>query len=670
MLRRSALRRIVPLLLIAGILFSSAAPGSAFLQTIGDFLSLGANTVREIQEAIGIAGGEVRTTLQSLQGTINELLDELEETYQNNLNITIDSIDAATRNKLLELESLLLSVNEVLQDDVRFITNEARQLLQDASLEIRQLTDGIKQDLQDVIIVGGETGAFLVERTTENIIIIASIILLAIGVLIFVGIFFRSGGKINPVGAMLGFILIVAYIGFFGALVLVPQFRGWVMSTTGLGLRDRLESVTLQPSVFAVIPDEIIVGETTEIDVWGSSLMPNEQQPTITIGEVAIPFTASGDRIVLDVSAVIGTGDTLGTGISIDPSRIVLQPDQMRDLLMTPAAPTLDIEPADRPDSGSTERVTGVLIERKLLEELDVSLIQPGIVGDWVRVDPSVFGSIPLPEGASVLRLDYAEFTDVTAIIRVTVPEPPAAPPDLRVTSFTLQPSSITEGDNVRARITVRNDGELPAQNFNVVWRPTPSLPQRTQNVSSLAPGASQTFEFNLGISSIGTFTSVAEVDTLNRVTESNEGNNSRTASLTVNERPPRTAQVTVRFTGVTVHDDADPFDSGEIILRFNVNGRTARYPNSGADSGVSSGDFVSFVRSLTVTLTEGENLTVNVEGVEKDLGGFPDEDDGMGTVSRTYNTGQNWGSGSHQVRSTCPDGCYTIFYTITVVDN
>ena len=50
-----------------------AAPPAGVLQTLGDFLSLGANTVREIQQAITLAGQETRDTLDQLNGEITGL---------------------------------------------------------------------------------------------------------------------------------------------------------------------------------------------------------------------------------------------------------------------------------------------------------------------------------------------------------------------------------------------------------------------------------------------------------------------------------------------------------------------------------------------------------------------------------------------------------------------
>jgi len=58
------IRKKLAWILLACVLFNvfSAVPCRAgLLQNIGDFLSLGANTVRELQTAIEMAGGEVRS---------------------------------------------------------------------------------------------------------------------------------------------------------------------------------------------------------------------------------------------------------------------------------------------------------------------------------------------------------------------------------------------------------------------------------------------------------------------------------------------------------------------------------------------------------------------------------------------------------------------------------
>jgi hypothetical protein len=581
MFRGRTFQRGISIILLFALLITPAARASnsaSVLQTIGDFLSLGANTVREVQEAIQLASGEARALLEELQGQLTELLGQITQAYQDNLNITIDSLDAATRNKLLELQTVLDQVNEQLQEDIRLVSDEAQETIRTASREVQTAIVTLEQSLTNVIIVGGETAAFILDVAVFNAILIISLVLLAIGLLIFVWLFFSKKFPSGLAG-VLAFIFIIAYVGVFGALILLPDARVTLMTFTGVGLKQRLDTVANQPRVVAVVPESILLGETDEVQVWGSGLLPNNQAPTVQIASRDVPLSASSNQqIVANVS------------------------------------------------------------------------------------------SLNAPAGSTNLTLQYPERDPITSVVRIVIPTPVPQPPDLQITSFRISPASPVQRQNARATITIRNNGGLEARNFVLQWKPFAAHPGESTSISRLAPGASQTFNFDHSYINTGTFDSVAVVDVFNAVAESNEGNNNQTRTVNVQPAPPRQARVTVNFTQITVHDDADPLAAGELWLDFNINGQTRRFPSSGTRD-VNSGDTITLNQSFTFTLQEGrDSLNIFVNGTDEDSPGFPafDDHDPMGTVSRTFNSGNQWGAGSHSDRSTCPDGCYTIHYTIT----
>jgi hypothetical protein len=581
MFRGRTFQRGISIILLFALLITPAARASnsaSVLQTIGDFLSLGANTVREVQEAIQLASGEARALLEELQGQLTELLGQITQAYQDNLNITIDSLDAATRNKLLELQTVLDQVNEQLQEDIRLVSDEAQETIRTASREVQTAIVTLEQSLTNVIIVGGETAAFILDVAVFNAILIISLVLLAIGLLIFVWLFFSKKFPSGLAG-VLAFIFIIAYVGVFGALILLPDARVTLMTFTGVGLKQRLDTVANQPRVVAVVPESILLGETDEVQVWGSGLLPNNQAPTVQIASRDVPLSASSNQqIVANVS------------------------------------------------------------------------------------------SLNAPAGSTNLTLQYPERDPITSVVRIVIPTPVPQPPDLQITSFSISPASPVQRQNARATITIRNNGGLEARNFVLQWKPFAAHPGESTSISRLAPGASQTFNFDHSYINTGTFDSVAVVDVFNAVAESNEGNNNQTRTVNVQPAPPRQARVTVNFTQITVHDDADPLAAGELWLDFNINGQTRRFPSSGTRD-VNSGDTITLNQSFTFTLQEGrDSLNIFVNGTDEDSPGFPafDDHDPMGTVSRTFNSGNQWGAGSHSDRSTCPDGCYTIHYTIT----
>ncbi|CAG0932451.1 hypothetical protein TFLX_02592 [Thermoflexales bacterium] len=580
--------RVVRLLLITILLASqlfpvfaptaAARPVAGVLQTVGDFLSLGANTVRELQEALQVAGAEVRATLEQLMNDISTLIQTLSQTYQDNLNVTINSLDAATRNKLLELQGWIDQVNQTLQEDITLAGQTAKDVINKAGFEIRRAAQALEQSLKNVIVVGGETIAYVVDRAIYDAILVLSLILIGLGLLLFIVLVFK-----HKIPAGLPGVLIIAfmviYLVLFGSLALIPSVRATAMAFTGVGLQQRLDKTSNQPHIVDVIPSKIVLGETQEIEIWGNALLPQGKSPTVKIAERSVPVSAASSQlIVVNVS-------------------------------------TLNV-----------------------------------------------------PEGSTNLVLVYGEDDAIPAVVNIARITPTPAPPDLTLASFTVNPSSPVQRGNARATLVVVNQGQGPSQKFVVQWKPFAGHPGLSTSVPGLNAGQSQALTFDFAYPNAGTVDSVASVDVFNTVAETNEGNNSRTLQLSVRTAPPRQARITVTFTQITVHDDADPAASGELWLDFNISGRTGRWPTSGTKD-VDSGKTYTINKSFQFVLTESEKLTVFVNGTDEDNPGFPtfDDHDPMGTVSNEFVSANEWGKGSHSRRSTCPDGCYTIHYTIAV---
>lgn len=64
--------------------------------------------------------------------------------------------------------------------------------------------------------------------------------------------------------------------------------------------------------------------------------------------------------------------------------------------------------------------------------------------------------------------LAYSGRDPLTAIVRVLRPAPVPNPAGLRITPFTISPSSPVERNNARATVTIRNAGQTAARNFYV----------------------------------------------------------------------------------------------------------------------------------------------------------------------------------------------------------
>lgn len=572
------LRLSLVVILLAGqlnpVLIPSAAavPSAGGLQTIGDFLSLGANTMRELQTAIDMAGDELMgDTLEQLYNDIDTIIETLSRTYQHNLDVTINSLNAFTRNKLLELQRLIDQVNQKLQEDIMLVSREAQNVIRQASLEIRRATLELEQSLKNVIIVSGETAAYVVDRAIYDAILVVALVLLGLGLLLFIWLLF-SRRLPGGFARLLLLLFMAAYLALFGAMVLLPPVRGYAMAYTGVGLEQRLEKVANEPRIFDVFPHTIILGQTPELEVWGSTLRPEGKSPTAKIAGLPVTVTASSDqRVVVNVA------------------------------------------------------------------------------------------DLTAPEGSHNLILIYDGREGAREVVNVSHLTPTPAPPDLVVFGLHIDPSSPVVGDNAHAIIWVRNRGSGPARRFEVELRPYAGHPGLTTEVPVLNATQSQSFAFDFAYPNPGNFDAVAIADVSNSVPETNEANNSRTLRVTVQPPPPRQARVTVNFIKILVEKDTEA-GGGEMWLDFTIGGETGRWPLKGFNE-VKRGNEYTIGKVFVLTLTEGEILKIYVNGTEADRY----VNDPMGYVDRKFLSTDEWGKGPQEDQSSCPAGCYTIWYEISV---
>ena len=111
-------------------------------------------------------------------------------------------------------------------------------------------------------------------------------------------------------------------------------------------------------------------------------------------------------------------------------------------------------------------------------------------------------------------------------------PEPTAA--DLQVSLTGTSPASPTPTDVITVTGTARNTGTAGSAATTVALTLNGTA-VGTANVGALAAGAQQNVSVSIGTRAAGTYALVATIDPAGSIAESNESNNSATASLVVN---------------------------------------------------------------------------------------------------------------------------------------
>jgi len=133
-----------------------------------------------------------------------------------------------------------------------------------------------------------------------------------------------------------------------------------------------------------------------------------------------------------------------------------------------------------------------------------------------------------------------------------STPTGSASLPDLTISSITYVGSTPACANNPRDNVVVSNIGSVNAGTFSV------SFSSQTQSVASLAAGQSVTLSFGAIPG-----TSTATADSTNVIAESNEGNNSLTASLPA---PTQAPTCTPTWALPHQHPDRDPHQRSECL--------------------------------------------------------------------------------------------------------
>ena len=165
----------------------------------------------------------------------------------------------------------------------------------------------------------------------------------------------------------------------------------------------------------------------------------------------------------------------------------------------------------------------------------------PGNVGKRMRIDVG-YGTDPLAAGAG-FQFDHVTITDIDLQVPDThsnacAPLPPPPQPDLIVSSLVVgNNKGVREGDKVTITATVRNIGNGPAAASTTQFLLDNVMILGTAPTPALGPGATATHSIQWDTRSQKgqhTIRVTADASIPQQVTESNEGNNSSTATVDV----------------------------------------------------------------------------------------------------------------------------------------
>ena len=268
--------------------------------TVGGLLVAGKLALDKLDGIMDEVDAITRERLTQAREEIERLVDLIEEKYQDNLNLTLDSLDTFAAGQFNRAFNLIIDINQELERTVGTIEESAVRVIEQAGAQLNASVDFIIERVQQTVVVTAESGVWVIDNLWETIITI-------IALLFLVGVLLIGYSQIGPIIRMerlpspprlAAFAALGVFLFAIGLMLLLWQpARNYIMTRSVSALEDRL-AVNISPQIFSVIPNTLRVGEETELTIIGSNL-PTGETPTVVIGEVEVPVEIAQDDIIV-----------------------------------------------------------------------------------------------------------------------------------------------------------------------------------------------------------------------------------------------------------------------------------------------------------------------------------------------------------------------------------
>jgi hypothetical protein len=244
--------RLILIMILAISLCNSCGIGDAVKEVSGKATEL----LEEISGLTRMIDSKVEN--DQLQEDIANLLEEklinlstvLSQLIEQNGGFLFEQINGSVDNLFYNTSQLISDIkSEFLGDAV--ITDIIEQFSEQIDMQVNLLAGHV----EDMIVLTTGSVSAVIDRTTNSIIIISSIILLAIGLIVFVILLFRKKSVIRKIGS----VLIMIFVLFFLSILFIKPVR--VNIITGLDLGKEIEEIRIDPKVRGVLPTTFTIGD-------------------------------------------------------------------------------------------------------------------------------------------------------------------------------------------------------------------------------------------------------------------------------------------------------------------------------------------------------------------------------------------------------------------------
>jgi hypothetical protein len=631
------------------------------------------DTANQLLESIGSISRQIDSQLQSgqLEENIGNLIDErlnelaelINNSIQNNGGFLFDQANGMINNIFSNISQILDQVKTGILDE------SLPNLINQISMQLQVNINLLSSSLEDLVTLTFGNTFILLDKTTNSMVIIFSIIFLAVGLFVYAIILISRKERKMNVLRWIGLSFMLVYVGFFAAMVLSPKLRGNLIA--GFDFGQKYQGVQTEPKITSVFPETFVIGKNDKIFIYGKHLNKIDTLAIRLRTGQTDKFTFPSGNIIVQSAhkIVLGNFGKLNWKAPLFKEMAEKIPLQNKTILNTTAyqsfasdinssiyphvrAREISAGPVMRSAStrmGSLSPVitikSGALKEKyNLSARQNLGVLQGTLVMEAMK--GFFLSKFKLPEGDYALTvLSGKSVVTSPQLITIFNPPPPAPLPDIFPTglNWTHHVNAVAgEQTSLEVALGFTHPEEIK-NGFDIRINSAPPLTPLTIEVpmgSIVAASGSntailQTRTFPAG--NPGNYQFTVTVDPFNKVTEKAEGNNILTTALPVNQYVYDAVVTFLSFTSKENMDNGSE-DEYRIDIRTSVTGHDSWKIDFDKDGEPGRDYTINQSRSFA-NLKPGTIFIFQTTGKESDSG-FNGDDDGMGSFSTTHTMG------------------------------
>ena len=310
--QRSIWRSLFVMILIAAQLFTflGAKPATALsLTSLLGIDDLAHKTLNQIDQVINNTQGALHDELSNLHSQVSDIVNQLETTYKDLLNVSLNSLDATIQQFATTLANQLDDINTKINQDITNAQQALIGLIQNARAQLGITMSQFQDSASKIIVLTTESTVFVLDRAAWNTIGVGAVLILLIGLLIIpVVLIWRKGWPLGIAGIVTG-ILVVLFVVVGALLAFVPSAKAQALKAVGKGTE--APTIEVVPQIFDALPNPILLGQTHEITIDGVHLILNQTQPVVTINGTVAAIRAAGENQIVITAPSSGADGTV-----------------------------------------------------------------------------------------------------------------------------------------------------------------------------------------------------------------------------------------------------------------------------------------------------------------------------------------------------------------------